>query len=103
MGRVCGGTITANFTAEPFDVVFVMATFQQAPPTPAPFVEPEQCRFAALGFVVDIRYANAAGAASLGIAIPNQAALRGLGVWLMGASGVALPFKLSVPVGGLIQ
>jgi hypothetical protein len=102
-GLLVGGSMTANFRAEPFDPVFVMATFGLSPPSPAPLVEPDQWGFAAQGFVVGVLPADAAGNASYGIAIPNQPNLRGLGIWLMGVSGVSIPLKLSVPLGGKLQ
>lgn len=102
-GLLLGGSMTAQFRAEPFDPVFVMASFAIAPPSPAPLVEPEQWGFAAQGFVVGVQSADAAGDATYGISIPNQPALRGVGIWLMGVSGSSVPLRMSVPLGGKLQ
>lgn len=91
-----------GFRAEPFDPVFVMASFTIAP-SPAPLVEPDQWGFAAQGFVVGVLSADAAGDASYGITIPNQPALRGAGIWLMGVSGSSVPLRMSAPLGGKLQ
>jgi hypothetical protein len=98
-----GGSMTVNFHAEPLDPVFVLATFQLDPPTLAPLVEPEQWGFAANGFLVTAVFANAAGIATFSTTFANNPALRGRGLWLMGASGLTFPLPLSVPVGGLLQ
>ena len=102
-GLLLGGSMTAQFRAEPFDPVFVMASFAIAPPSPAPLVEPDQWGFAAQGFVVGVQSADAAGDATYGITIPNQPALRGVGIWLMGVSGSSVPLRMSVPLGGRLQ
>lgn len=102
-GLALGGSLHADFAAEPGDLIFVLASFGLRAPSPAPLVAPWQWGFAQEGTVVSLQLANAAGGATYGFSIPSDPAYRDLGVWLTGAAFTGLPGRLSPPVGGVIR
>jgi hypothetical protein len=102
-GLLLGGSLHADFSAEPGDMVVVLASFGLTAPTTAPLVTPLQWGFAAQGSVVSWQIADASGNATYGFSIPSHPAYRDLGVWLTGAAFAGLPGRLSPPVGGVIR
>ncbi len=102
-GLLLGAGLHVDLAAEPGDLVFVLASFGLSLPAPAPLVAPSHWGFAAHGTVVSLQFADAAGHATYGFAIPSDPAFRDLGVWLMGAAFAGLPGRLSPPVGGVIR